>query len=143
MYTEATMRAFVPAAFASAALTLAFAAQAWAHHSFAAEYDMKHPIEVHGTIAQVRLENPHSWFVVDVKDANGKVDRWSFEAGTPSGMIRNGYRKDTIKPGDEVTIKGFQSKDSEVRGMLRELITADGKVYGLFGPQESRAQENK
>lgn len=144
MYTEATMRVSVSAAFASTIFTLAFAAQAWAHHSFAAEYDMKHPIEVHGVIAQVRLENPHSWFVVDVKDAaTGKVDRWSFEAGTPSGMIRNGYRRDTIKPGDEVTIKGFQSKDSEVRGMLRELITSDGKVYGLFGPQESRPQENK
>jgi len=137
------MKVSVSAAFASAFLTLAVGTQAWAHHSFASEYDMKHPIEVHGVIAQVRLENPHSWFVVDVKDANGKVDRWSFEAGTPSGMIRNGYRKDMIKPGDEVTIKGFQSKDSDVRGMLRELVTSDGHVYGLFGPQENRQQENK
>jgi len=48
-----------------------------------------------------------------------------------------------IKPGDEVTIKGFQSKDSDVRGMLRELVTSDGHVYGLFGPQENRPQENK
>jgi len=112
---------------------------AWAHHSFAAEYDMKQPITVHGVIAQVRLENPHSWFVVDVKDpATGKVARWSFEAGTPSGMIRNGYRPGIIKPGDEVTIKGFQSKDSDVRGMLRELVTSDGHVYGLFGPQENK-----
>ena len=94
-------------------------------------------------IAQVLLENPHSWFVVDVKDATGKVDHWSFEAGTPSGMIRNGYRPGVIKPGDEVTIKGFQSKDSDVRGMLRELITADGQVFGLFGPQENRPQEDK
>jgi hypothetical protein len=133
------MKGRVSAVFATVLLVLGCAAQAWAHHSFAAEYDMKHPIEVHGAIVQVRLENPHSWFVVDVKDpATGKVDRWSFEAGTPSGMLRNGYRPGVIKPGDEVTIKGFQSKDSDVRGMLRELVTAEGKVYGLFGPQENR-----
>jgi hypothetical protein len=138
------MKAFVSTAFAAAFVTLALGTAAWAHHSFAAEYDMKHPIEIHGVIAQVRLENPHSWFVVDVKDAaSGKVDRWSFEAGTPSGMLRNGYRPGMIKPGDAVTIKGFQSKDSEVRGMLRELVTSDGKVYGLFGPQENRPQEDK
>jgi len=127
------------AVFASVLIALGTGVQAWAHHSFAAEYDLKHPITVHGVITQVRLENPHSWFVLDVKDpTTGKVDRWSFEAGTPSGMIRNGYRPGAIKPGDEVTIKGFQSKDSEVKGMLRELTTSDGKVYGLFGPQENR-----
>jgi hypothetical protein len=135
------MKGRIYAIFASVLIVLGGGATAWAHHSFAAEYDMKHPITVHGTVVQVRLENPHSWFVVDVKDAAGKVDRWSFEAGTPSGMIRNGYRQGMIKPGDEVTIKGFQSKDSDVRGMLRELDTADGHVYGLFGPQQSRPDD--
>jgi hypothetical protein len=133
------MKRTLSTVFAFSFIALGTRVQAWAHHSFAAEYDLKHPIEIHGVIAQVRLENPHSWFVLDVKDpATGKVDRWSFEAGTPSGMIRNGYRPGVIKPGDEVTIKGFQSKDSDVRGMLRELVTADGKVYGLFGPQQNR-----
>ena len=133
------MKGRVSAVFAAVFIAAGMGAQAWAHHSFAAEYDMKHPIEVHGVIVQVRLENPHSWFVVDVKNSTtGNVDRWSFEAGTPSGMLRNGYRPGVIKAGDEVTIKGFQSKDSDVRGMLRELVTADGHVYGLFGPQENR-----
>ena len=54
-------------------------------------------------------------------------------------MIRNGYKADIIKPGAEVTIKGFRSRDaSQKRGMLRELTTADGKTYGMFGPQESK-----
>jgi Family of unknown function (DUF6152) len=133
------MKGSVSVVFASGLMVLCTGVQAWAHHSFAAEYDMKQPITIQGAIVQVRLENPHSWFVLDVKDATtGKVDRWSFEAGTPSGMIRNGYRPGVIKPGDEVTIKGFRSKDVEQRGMLRELVTADGKVYGLFGPQENR-----
>jgi len=127
-----------PALF-SLSLTAILATPVWAHHSFAAEYDLKAPITVQGTVVQVRLENPHSWFVVDVKDpATGKVERMSFEAGTPSGMIRNGYRPGMIKAGDEVTIKGFKSKDNEDRGMLRELTTADGHVYGLFGPQQNK-----
>jgi hypothetical protein len=110
---------------------------AWAHHSFSASYDTTQPITVHGVITQVLLRNPHSWFRINVRDASGKMEEWSFEAGTPSGMIRNGYKPDIIKAGAEVTIKGFRGRDlSQNRGMLRELTTADGKTYGMFGPQE-------
>src|SRR5262252_6829876 len=117
--------------------SLGFAAAAWAHHSFSAAFDMNKPVTVQGTIVQVRLENPHSWFFLDVKDASGKVERWAFEAGTPSGMIRNGFTAKIIKPGAEVTIKGFRARDaSQNMGMLRELIMADGTVYGLFGSQQ-------
>ena len=85
--------------------------QAWAHHSFAAEYDLKHPITVHGVIVQVRIENPHLWFVLDVKDATtGKVDRWSFEAGTPSGMIRNGYRPGPSKRATRSPSRAFNPR---------------------------------
>jgi uncharacterized protein DUF6152 len=112
-------------------------APARAHHAFAAAYDMSQSVTVHGVITQVRLENPHSWFFLDVKDAGGKVEKWAFEAGTPSGMIRNGFKPGTIKAGVEVTIKGFRAKDaSQKMGMLRELATADGQVFGLFGPQQ-------
>jgi hypothetical protein len=122
-------------------LCLVFAGAAWAHHSFAAAYDMTKAITVQGVIVQVRLENPHSWFFLDVKDGNGKVTRWSFEAGTPSGMIRNGYKPSLIKAGTEVTITGFHAKDpAQNMGMLRELKTPDGKTYGMFGPQEGPQQ---
>jgi Family of unknown function (DUF6152) len=118
---------------------LGTAVPAWAHHSFAASYDLDAPITVHGVITQVLLRNPHSWFRLEVKDANGKSQDWAFEAGTPSGMLRNGYKPDVIKAGAEVTIKGFHARDaSQFRGMLRELTTSDGKVYGMFGPQESK-----
>jgi DNA/RNA endonuclease YhcR with UshA esterase domain len=118
-------------------VTLAVVVPAWAHHSFSAAYDLSQPVTVHGTITQVLLRNPHSWFHIDVKDANGKVEEWSFEAGTPSGMIRNGYKPGIIKAGAEVTIKGFRARDaSQKRGMLRELTTADGQTFGMFGPQE-------
>jgi DNA/RNA endonuclease YhcR with UshA esterase domain len=113
-------------------------APAGAHHSFAAAYDMQDPITVEGRIVDVRLTNPHSFFFLDVEDESGEVVRWSFEAGTPSGMIRNGYSPNVIKQGDVVTISGFRAKDaSKPNGMLRELVTADGTVYGMFGPREA------
>jgi DNA/RNA endonuclease YhcR with UshA esterase domain len=121
----------------AAVFALSMGQEAAAHHSFAAIYDLKNPVTVKGTIVQVRLTNPHSWFYLDVKNDAGEVERWAFEAGTPSGMIRNGYRSDVIKKGDEVTITGFHAKDAtKTMGMLRQLTTEDGTVYGLFGPQE-------
>ena len=96
----------------------------WAHHAFVAAYDMSQPITVHGTITKVLLENPHSWFYLDVKDPSGKTEEWAFEAGTPSGMLRNGYKPKVIKAGVEVTIKGFRARDvSKKRGMMSQLTT--------------------
>jgi len=130
------MKRTIVAVLASAAAVLVTGAPAWAHHSFVAVYDRNQPVEVHGVINKVLLQNPHSWFVLDVKDASGKVEQWSFEAGTPSGMIRNGYKPGIIHAGIEVTIKGFRAKDtSKKEGMLNELITSDGQVYGMFGPK--------
>ena len=125
--------------FVSAVVVLAVGVPLWAHHAFVAAYDMNQPITVKGVITQVLLENPHSWFFLDVKDQSGKVEQWAFEAGTPSGMLRNGYKPGIIKAGTEVTIKGFRARDmSKPRGLLRELVTGDGQVFGLFGPQETR-----
>jgi hypothetical protein len=107
-----------------------------AHHSFAAHYDMQKSITIQGTLVNVRLTNPHSWFFLDVKEADGTISRWSFEAGTPGGMIRNGYKAAELPPGSVVTIQGFASRDKQKVGMLQRLTTADGKSYGMFGPQE-------
>jgi hypothetical protein len=124
-------------ALAAGLMALGAGTPASAHHSFSAVYDMSDAIKVTGTIVEVRLTNPHAWFFLDVPSENGDVVRWSFEAGTPSGMIRNGYSPNVIKKGDEVTISGFRARDaSKSAGMLRELVTADGTVYGLFGPRE-------
>jgi hypothetical protein len=134
---EIAMKPHPWSALTAALVAFAAAPPATAHHSFAAIYDMNQPVTVHGTIVQVRLTNPHSWFYVDVKDDSGAVQRWAFEAGTPSGMIRNGFKPNIIKTGAEVTISGFKGRDeSQNIGMLRELTTADGTVYGLFGPRE-------
>jgi hypothetical protein len=113
------------------------AASPSAHHSFAAAYDMTKTVTVQGAIVQVRLTNPHSWFFLDVKEPDGTLTRWAFEAGTPSGMIRNGYKASELAPGTIVTIRGVRARDlTQNAGMLQQLTTADGKTYGLFGPQE-------
>jgi DNA/RNA endonuclease YhcR with UshA esterase domain len=136
------MKRTIGAALVWTLVSLGAAATASAHHSFAAAFDMNKPVTVQGTIVQVRLENPHSWFFLDVKNASGKVERWAFEAGTPSGMVRNGFKPGIIKKGVEVTIKGFHAKDpSQNAGMLRELVLADGTSYGMFGSQQGPAAQ--
>ena len=118
-------------------VTLLFSVQLLAHHSFAAAYDMQDPISVTGQIVDVRLTNPHSHFFIDDVNEAGETVRWKFEAGTPSGMIRNGYSSDVIKKGDTVTISGFRARNESNNGMLTELVLTDGTVYGMFGPQQS------
>ena len=118
---------------------LYFATSASAHHSFAATFDADKPVTVKGVITQIRLENPHSWFFLEVKDAAGNVEKWAFEAGTPSGMIHNGFKPGLIKAGTEVTIKGIRARDASQKvGLLRELITPDGKNYGTFGSEQAK-----
>ena len=113
-------------------------APVWAHHSFAAVFDSDKPVTIKGVITQVRLENPHSWFFLDVKDASGKVVKWSFEGSTPTSLIRSGVKPGTIKGGDEVTIKGYHARDaSQNVGAAREIVMSDGRAFAvgpLVGP---------
>src|SRR5215831_18714249 len=89
---------------------LSLAIPAWAHHSFAAAFDNDKPVTIKGVLTEIRLENPHSWFFLEVRDASGKTEKWAFEAGTPSGMIRNGFKPGLVKAGTEVTIKGIHAR---------------------------------
>jgi hypothetical protein len=105
-----------------------------AHHSFAAAFDANQPVTVRGVVTEVRLENPHSWFFIDVKDASGKLEKWSFEASTPTSLIRSGVKPGFIKAGDDVTIKGYHARDaSQNAAAAREIVLADGRAFAV-GP---------
>jgi hypothetical protein len=92
------------------------AASAAAHHSFAAEFDAEKPITLKGIVTKVEWTNPHVWFYVNVKDpATGQVVNWGAEMGPPHGLQRRGWRHDTLKIGDEVTVAGSLAKNGAKR----------------------------
>ncbi|SRR5712691_1598604 len=108
---------------------------AWAHHSFSSVFDADKPVEVHGVLAEIRLQNPHSWFYVDVTDPSGKVVRWAFEGSTPTSLIRSGFKPSSLKVGDEVTVKGSHARDmSKNEGAARSFTLKDGRSF-IVGPQ--------
>ena len=106
-----------------------------AHHSFAAAFDENKPVAVTGVMTEIRLENPHSWFYLDVTDESGRVTRWGFEGNTPTSLIRAGYKRDAVKVGDKVTIKGSRARDLTANmGAAREIVLGDGRSF-IVGPK--------
>jgi hypothetical protein len=106
----------------------------WAHHSFGAEYDVNKPITLTGIITKVEWTNPHSHFYLDVTDAQGKVANWKFEGYNPAVLLRTGWKKDTmLKPGDKITVSGWQARDGGNWAHSREITLPDGKKL-FFGP---------
>jgi len=101
------------------------AAPLLAHHSFAAEYDAKKPIELKGTITKVDWMNPHVYFYIDVKNESGKIDNWAFEMGPPRLLERGGWKKSTMKEGDEVIVSGTLAKDGGKHGNARSVTLAN------------------
>ena len=100
---------------------------ALAHHSFAAEFDNKKPVELKGTVTSVEWVNPHAWIHMEVKDESGKVTEWNCELGSPNLLMRNGWRKDTIKPGDVIIVNGSAAKDGANLANARTVRMADGQ----------------
>ena len=106
-----------------------------AHHSFSAAFDENKPVSITGVIAEIRIENPHSWFFVNVTDESGKVTRWGFEGNTPTSLLRAGYKRDAVKVGDKVTVKGSRARDmNATMGAAREIVLQDGRSF-IVGPK--------
>src|SRR3954469_14883734 len=108
-----------------------------AHHSFTAEYDAGNQMTVMGTITKVEWTNPHTWFFVDVKDAQGHVVNWAIEGGAPTVLYREGWKPSSLKAGDEVTVTFARAKDaSRNQGNAYLVKLPDGRCVfaGSSGP---------
>ena len=107
---------------------LACAAPVAAHHSWTAQYDATKPLSVKGVVTAVEWTNPHARFYVDVKNEKGEVMNWNFELASPNVLVRNGWTRNTLKPGDPVTVTGYAARTNPKMAIAGDVTGADGKT---------------
>jgi hypothetical protein len=99
----------------------------FAHHSFAAEFDVKQPITLKGTVTKLEWTNPHVWIYIDVTGEDGTVAHWQCENGAPNALARMGWTRHSLKVGDQVTIEGFRAKNNALTANARQVLLPDGR----------------
>ena len=115
----------------AAFLVSAVAMPVLGHHSFSAEFDAKRPVKLQGTVTKMEWINPHGWIHLDVKAANGKVEKWMIETAAPNALLRRGWNKNSLPAGTEIVVEGFQAHDGSLRANGRDLAFTDGKKLFL------------
>jgi hypothetical protein len=122
------------------------AANLAAHHAFASEFDANKPIRFQGTVTKMEWINPHAWIHVSVKKPDGTVEEWMIEAGTPNTLFRRGLTKNSLLPGTEVVVDGYQAKDGALRANGRDLTLPNGKTLligsaGTGAPDDDKSKK--
>ena len=116
---------------------------ALAHHAFSAEFDADKPVGLRGTVTRMEWINPHSWIHIDVQQPDGTVEKWMIEGGSPSSLVRRGWTKQSITPGIEILVEGYQAKSGKLIANGRDITLPDGrKVFvgssGTGAPLDGR-----
>ncbi len=121
--------------FAAIALILT-CAPAFSHHAFSAEFDVKKPITLTGTVTKIEWTNPHARFYISVAEDGGGTTLWDFELASPNGLMRHGWSRNSIKPGDTVTVMGYLAKDGSKMANTRSVSLSDGRKIFAGSPDD-------
>jgi hypothetical protein len=111
-----------------------------AHHSFAAEFDASQPVRLKGTVTKIEWMNPHAYFYIDVKDASGKITSWGLEMGSPNGLMRQGWTRNSMKVGDEIVVEGSRAKDGSNIANARSVVLGSGERLFAASSQDNQRQ---
>ena len=114
-----------------------------AHHSFAAEYDDQKPLKITGTLTKVDWMNPHIWYYVDVKNADGTLTTWAISGGAPGQLMRRGITKDLLVIGSTVNVEGFRAKDGSNNGFGQRVTYQDGRNVFTANAQDQQSAPAK
>ncbi len=116
---------------------------AWAHHAFAAEFDVNKPLNLRGKVVKMEWINPHSWIHIAVPDETGKVNEWMIECCPPNGLLRRGFTKASLPAGTEILVTGWRAKDDSFRANGSEITLPDGSRLFLGSSKDSANGDSK
>lgn len=110
----------------AAATGMAAAVPTFAHHSFAAEFDISRPVRLSGVVTRMEFSNPHSWIYIEVTTNDGEVQEWAVEGAAPNALLRRGWNRNSLPAGTEISVRGFQARDRAFRAAGRDVTLPDG-----------------
>lgn len=134
---------------AACSLLLGAALPAFAHHSFQAEYDSTKPITIKGTIKKLDWVNPHAYFWIEETGPDGKVTTWAFETLSPNALARQGWNRNSLKPGESVVVEGYLAKDGKpladgsIHANSKSVTRADGRKVFVGSSADNEAPSSK
>lgn len=124
-----------------AATAAMLAVPASAHHSFAAEFDADKAVDLTGYVTKVEWQNPHTFFYIDVEGENGDYANWAIELGSPNGLMRRGWTRNSLQIGDEVSVVGSQARDGSHKANARTVMLSTGERM-FAGSSQDAEEEN-